>query len=46
MMIRFNDRLISRQLAKFSILGFSSAVGRVFVDVNCVHNADDDRIDR
>ena len=45
-MIRFNDRLICRQSANFSILGFSSAVGGVFIDVNFVHNADDDRIDR
>ena len=46
MMIRLNDRLIGRQPAAYSILGFSSAVGGVFIDVNGVHNADDDRIDR
>ena len=27
-------------------LGFSSAVGRVFIDVNCVDDSDDDCIDR
>ena len=45
-MFSFRNDRSSCLLMNELTLGFSSAVGRVFIDVNCVDDSDDDCIDR